>query len=138
MARADEAESRVNRKYRRRIVNAPVTEGLVATFREDAQSIEIGLRISPNAHLVDSALRILNTVGYAASMKKVDRPAMVGIQSAALHLGTASERYGHTGRWTLTGVEMEQVAHGLQECIRILGKLDVRSLMAAFIVQGGK
>lgn len=128
----------MNRKYRRRIVNAPVTEGLVATFREDAQAIEIGLRISPNAHLVDSALRILNTVGYAASMKKVERPAMVSIQSAALHLGTVCERYGHTGQWTLTDVEMEQVMYGMQECVRILGKLNVRSLMAAFIVQGGK
>lgn len=128
----------MKRKYRRRIVNAPVTEGLVATFREDAQSIEIGLRISPNAHLVDSALRILNTVGYAAALKKIERPAVVGIQSAALHLGTVSERYGRTGQWTLTGVEMEQIAHGMQECIRILGKLDVRSLMTAFIIQGGK
>jgi hypothetical protein len=126
----------VKRKaYRRRIVSAPVTEGLLATFQQDAQAIEIGLRIGPNAHLVDSALRLLNTVGYAATLKKIERPAVVAIQSAALHLGTVSERFGRTGQWTLTPMEVEQVTHGMQECLRILGKLDVKVLMIAYVKQ---
>lgn len=127
----------MKRKPRRpRIVNAPVTEGLLSTFRADAEAIEIGLRLQPNAHLIDSALRMLNTVGLAATAKRIERPAVVRIQSAALHLGTVCERQSHTGQWTLTPVEMEQVMLGMQECLRILGRLDVKSLMIAYAQQG--
>lgn len=126
----------MNRKAKRRIINAPVTEGLLSTFRADAEAIEIGLRVQPNAHLIDSALRMLNTVGLAATAKRIERPAVVRIQSAALHLGTVCERNESTGQWTLTPLELEQVMMGLQECLRILGKLDVRSLMTAYVKQG--
>jgi hypothetical protein len=124
------------KKRKRRIINAPVTEGLVAAFRDCAQSVEIGLRIKPNAHLVDSALTMFNTVGYAAALKKIERPAIVAIQSAALHLKTVCERFDHTGNWSLTELELNQVQHGAQECLRILGRLDVKSLMIAYIKQG--
>lgn len=126
----------MKRKRVPRIVNAPVTAGLLASFRECAESVEIGLRIQPNAHLVDSALTLFNTVGTAASMKKIERPAVVAIQSAALHLGTVCDRFTRTGVWSLTEVELNAVQHGAQECLRILGKLDVRSLMTAYVKQG--
>jgi len=122
-------------KYRPRIINAPVTHGLYTSFKECAESVEIGLRIQPNAHLIDSALTLFNTVGGAAALKKIDRPAIVAIQSGALHLKTVCERFAHTGVWSLTDLELNAVQHGAQECLRILGKLDVKSLMIAYTKQ---
>jgi hypothetical protein len=124
--------------YRPKVVNAPVTGGLLSAFEECAQAVEIGLRIQPNAHLIDSALTMFNTVGAAATAKKIEREAIVAIQSAALHLGTVCERFGRSGEWKLTEVELAQVQRGAQECLRILGKLDVRGLMIAYKTQGAK
>lgn len=127
---------RKSSKYRPRMVTAPVTEGLIASFTECAQAIEIGLRIQPNAHLIDSALTLFNTVGGAAALRRVEREAVVAIQSAALHLGTVCERFARTGVWSLTDVELDQVQRGAQEALRILGKLDVKSLMISYSKQG--
>lgn len=128
---------RPRRSYRPRLVNVPVTAGLVEMFEECFTLAETGLHLrAPTAEHFDAIATCLNTIGPVALVRFGPKHEYtIAMSSAALAMNAAADRaaarradgnpealermYDH---------ELGAVSRGLDAARQALPYLDVRAL----------
>jgi hypothetical protein len=85
---------RPRRPYRPRLVNAPITQGLLDMFEECFRLAETGLHLrAPTADHFDAIATLLNTIGPVTLMRFGKRHELsIAISSAALAMNAAADR----------------------------------------------
>lgn len=123
------ASARPRKAYRPRLINAPITAGLVAEFEEVLKRAELGLHLrAPTVEHFDSVARILNVVGPVVIRRFGARHEVsVAIQSAALHMNAAVDR-ARAGEPRMRDLELEAVSRAIEAVTAALPYLDVRSI----------
>lgn len=129
------AKNKAPRKaYRPKIINCPITGGLVNQFSECLSTGQIGLLLNANTDHFDAVARVLNVVAKAtviSPLKKeyqADCRVMAGGMSAMQQLADRAQRIGI---WQPQRHEVEPIALACEVALKLLKMLDVRSLYAA-------
>lgn len=88
------ASRRPRKAYRPRLINAPVTAGLVADFAAVLRRAELGLHLrAPTVEHFDDVARVLNVVGPVVIRRfGATHEVSVAVKSAALHMNAAADR----------------------------------------------
>lgn len=123
------SSSRPRKAYRPRLINAPITAGLVADFEAVLKRAELGLHLrAPTVEHFDAVARILNVVGPVV-IRRFGKPheCSVAIQSAALHMNAAADR-ARAGEPRMRDLELEAVSRAIEAVTAALPYLDVRSI----------
>lgn len=117
------------RAYRPRLVNAPITAGLVGQFKDAFLRAELGLHLrAPTVEHFDAVARILNVVGPVVIRRFGARHEVsVAIQSAALHMNAAVDR-ARAGQPRMRDLELEAVSRAIEAVTAALPYLDIRSI----------
>ncbi|MEN9316560.1 MAG: hypothetical protein RIS35_2953 [Pseudomonadota bacterium] len=115
--------------YRPRLVNAPVTDGLMQQFEEVLVAAEIGLNLrAPTDEHFEAIAKAVNVVGPVALRKLSKRdPDAIALTSAALAMNAAADR-ARTGNARMYDSELLAVGRGIDACKRALPRLAVRDL----------
>lgn len=123
--------SRKPRKaHRPRLINPPMTEGLVQMFRETLTTAEIGLRLAaPTLDHFDALAAALNVIGPVVARQHGEHSeAAIALQSAALHMNSMIDRRSHGDAPQPLPVELAAVSRGVDAALAALGTLSVRDL----------
>lgn len=115
--------------HRPRLVNAPVTAGLVEQFETVLIDAEIGLNLrAETPEHFDAVARAINVVGPVALRTLGSRdPDAIALRSAALAMNGAVDR-AREGNPRMYDLELLAVGRGIEACKRALPRLDVRDL----------
>lgn len=121
--------ARPRKAHRPRLVNLPVTAGLMEQFETVLLDAEIGLNLrAPTPDHFDAIARAMNVIGPVAMRKLSPRdPDAIALNSAALAMNAASDR-ARQGNPRMYDSELLAVGRGIDACKRALPRLDVRAL----------
>lgn len=117
--------------YRPRLLEAPITDGLMHQFEEILRDAEIGLQLrAQTTKHFDEIAKAMNVVGPVAlaRLKRTSREA-IAIRSAALAMNAAADRAA-AGSPRMYDLELASVARGIDACKAALPGLSVRALHA--------
>lgn len=117
------------RGYRPRLINAPVTAGLVKQFTEVLRTAEIGMRLAaPTVDHYDAVARILNVLGPVVIARFGARHEVsIAVRSAALHMNAAADRAAR-GEPRMRRAELQAVGHAIDAVTQALPYLDIREI----------
>lgn len=123
------ASRRPRKAYRPRLINAPVTAGLVGDFAAVLRRAELGLHLrAPTVEHFDDVARVLNVVGPVVIRRfGATHEVSVAVKSAALHMNAAADR-ARAGEPRMRDVELEAVSRAIEAVTAALPYLDVRSI----------
>lgn len=117
-----------NHRYQPRLSRIPVTDALVAEFRESMTRCEIGLRLqAPTPDVFNEVAGVLNVIAPLAIPKLGDHHAdAIALRSAALAMNAALNRAHDYVR--MRPDELECMRRGIEAAMRALPRLDVSAM----------